>query len=405
MPHETTHRRLRVPIIGRFAPPFGKDYIAVEATSAIAIGIAVVVALVWSNSPWSHSYAQLWSHELTVGSGSLAITHPLNQWVNEGLMAVFFFVVGIELKRELVRGELRTFRAAALPVIAAVGGIAVPALIFVALNAGGPHLRAWAVPTTTDTAFAVGLLALFGSRVAPNVKVLLLSIAIVDDLGAILMIAFVYSHTIHVVWIGISVLVIGVVVALRRVGVTSPVAYVFPAVALWIAISEAGFHATVAGVILGFLTPANPIRGRPVLDQLEHGLHPWAGLLVVPVFALANAGMTLDAHSLRGAFGSLGIGIALGLAIGKLVGILGFSHVALRSGVASLPDGVRTTDLVGIAAIAGVGFSVSLFIAELAVASPDLGAAKIGILVGSAASAVLGCALLSRRGVSTRASQ
>lgn len=372
-----------------------------EAAGAVAIGIAVAIALFLSNSPWAHAYAHWTQHELTVGAGAFAVTHSVSAWVNEGLMTIFFFVVGLELKRELVTGELRDRRAAMLPVIAALGGILVPAAIFVALNAGGAGLRAWAVPTTTDTAFAVGLLALLGARVAPNAKVLLLSIAIVDDLCAILVIAFAYSSGIEPIWIVASVLAVAGIVALQRAGARSPAAYLLPAVALWFAISEAGFHATVAGVILGFLTPLQDRTGEPVLSRLASRLQPWAALLVVPVFALVNAGMALDATSVRGAVGALGIGIAGGLVVGKLVGVLVFATVALRTGVASLPAGVDRRVLLGVAAATGVGFSVSLFIAELALTGDALGHAKIGILAGSLLSAALAGALLTRRGART----
>jgi NhaA family Na+:H+ antiporter len=392
----TKHRALRIPVIGRLAPPFGSDFVGVEATGAIAIGIAVVLALLLSNSPWAHEYARWTQHEVTLGTGALAVTHSASAWVNEGLMTLFFFVVGLELKREVVAGELRNRRAAALPVIAALGGILLPAAIFVALNAGGPGLRAWAVPTTTDTAFAVGFLALLGSRVAPNAKVLLLSIAIVDDLCAILVIAFAYSNGIEAAWIAAACLVVAGIVGLRRAGVASPLAYVPMAIALWITVSEAGFHATVAGVVLGFLTPLHDAAGAPVLARLEHRLHPWSTLLVVPVFALVNAGMALDAGSLRGAVGALGLGIAVGLVIGKLIGVLAFATIALRAGWASLPAGVDRHTLLGVAATTGVGFSVSLFIAELALTGAALGHAKIGILVGSLTSAAIGTVLLTR---------
>ena len=360
--------------------------------------IAVAVALAWSNSPWSHVYTQFWGHDLSVGAGPFAIAQGLNHWVNEGLLAVFFFVVGLELKREFVRGELHDRRAATLPIAAALGGIAIPAAIFIAMNAGGPHVRAWAIPATTDTAFAVGLLALLGARVAPNAKVLLLSIAIVDDLGAILVIAFVYTQGINLVWVGAALVVVGAIVGMRRAGVPYALAYVPLGVLLWVAIFQAGFHATVAGVILGLLTPARPVQGRAVLDQLERRLHPWASLLVVPLFALANAGVSLTPESMRAAWSPIGLGIAIGLLVGKLVGIVVFAQLVLRARVASLPRGVDAADLIGVAAIAGVGFSVSLFVAELALEGAPLDAAKIAILVGSLASAALGSALLVSAG-------
>jgi Na+:H+ antiporter, NhaA family len=395
--NEVTAQSVRAPLLGGDAQARRSNYAAVEAMGAIALAVAVAIAIAWSNSPWSHLYTQFWSHDLSVGAGSFAIAQSLNHWVNEGLLAIFFFVVGLELKREFVRGELQDRRAAALPIAAALGGMAIPAAIFIAINAGGPHLRAWAIPATTDTAFAVGFLALLGARVAPNAKVLLLSIAIVDDLGAILVIAFVYTPGIHLAWVGIALGVVCAIVGLRRVGVLRyELSYLPLGIVLWIAIFQAGFHATVAGVVLGLLTPAQPQRGRPVLDQLEQRLHPWASLVVVPLFALANAGVSLTPQNARAALSPIGVGIAVGLLVGKLVGIVAFSQLVLRARIACLPRGVDAADLIGVAAMAGVGFSVSLFVAELALDGAPLDSAKIAILIGSLASAALGSALLVR---------
>ena len=393
--------RVRIPLVGHLMPPYRSDYVDIQPVSAVVLLIAVVLALLWTNL-FGDSYHDFWHQTLTIGSGDLAITNTLNGWINEGLMAVFFFVVALEMKREIVDGELRTRRRAAVPLVGAVGGMAVPALIFLAFNAGTPQASGWAVPMATDTAFAVGLLALFGSRVPRNVKVLLTSLAVVDDLGAIAAIALFYGHSIDAVWIPVALATVGLALMLRALGVTRPILFLPVALLLWIDVFEAGFHATVAGVVLGFLVPARTVKEREQLHRLENELRPWALLLVIPIFAFANAGVKLTVHSFAGLGSAVGVGILVGLVAGKLVGVTAGALGVSAAHIGELPTGVQRADVAVIGTIAGVGFTVSLFIAELAFTGPALAHAKVAILVASAVSALLGCVLVAVRHPRTR---
>lgn len=317
---------------------------------------------------------------------------------NDGLMAIFFFVVGLEIKRELVTGELRNRRAAALPVLAAVGGAVLPAAIFLTLTAGGAGSEGWGIPMATDIAFAIGVLGLLGDRISSGVKLLVLTIAIVDDIIAISVIALFYSEDISPAWLLAALAGLAGVVLLRRIGATRVLAYVPVGVFVWMCTLESGVHATLAGVALGLLTPARPIAGRRVLEELEHRLHPISGFAIVPLFALANAGLALNATRLGDAADSrVAWAIAIGLVVGKLLGIAGASLLGLRLGVGALPDGVHPRQVWGAAALGGIGFTVSLLIAPLAYSNPDtIDLAKVGIFAGSLASGLLGAALLLR---------
>jgi Na+:H+ antiporter, NhaA family len=359
--------------------------------------VAAVAALVWANG-WSDSYVSFWNRELTVGSGSLAIHEDLQHWVNDGLMALFFFVVGLEIKRELVTGELRDREAAALPVLAALGGAILPAAIFVALTAGGAGGEGWGIPMATDIAFAVGVLALLGDRVSSGVKLLVLTIAIVDDVVAILVIALYYSDSVSVMWLLAALAGLVAIVLLRRAGVARVLAHVPVGVFVWVGTYESGIHATIAGVVLALLTPARPIAGRRVLEQLEHRLHPVTSFAVVPVFALANAGVVLNAKTLGDAATSrVAWAIVLGLVVGKLLGIAGASLLGVRLGVGALPEGVLPRQVWGVAALGGIGFTVSLFITQFAYTdATTIDLAKVGIFAGSLISGLFGAALLIR---------
>jgi NhaA family Na+:H+ antiporter len=320
-------------------------------------------------------------------------------------MALFFFVVGLEIKRELVVGELSEPRAALLPALAAAAGVALPVLLFFALTAGTDAADGWAVPAATDIAFAVGILAVLGDRIPSGLRLFLLAVAIIDDVIAIVIIAVFYSASISVGWLAAAVAVLGVVVAMRTLGVGRIAWYVLPAFALWIAVHESGVHATIAGVALGLLTPTGSVRGRNVLELLEHRLHPLSAFVVVPLFALANAGVDFGGGVLSGALGStLTWAVVVGLLVGKPVGIAGATWVALRLRVGALPDGVAFRHVVGAGALGGIGFTVSIFIAGLAFeAGPMVDDAKVGIFLGSIASGVLGAVLLvtlARRGPS-----
>jgi Na+:H+ antiporter, NhaA family len=319
--------------------------------------------------------------------------------VNDALMVIFFFVVGLEIKRELVRGELRDPRAAALPTVAAVGGVVLPAAIFLAFTAGTEAASGWGIPMATDIAFAVGVLALLGSRIPAGAKLLLLTVAIVDDIIAIGVIALFYSDSVSALWLAAAVAGLGAVALMRRLGITAIWPYVPVGLLVWLCTLESGVHATIAGVALALLTPAGEVGGRRVLDTLEHRLAPLSAFVVVPLFAVANAGVPLATDTLRAAGTSpVALGIAVGLVVGKVVGISGAIALMVRTGWGHLPEGVGARHAVGVAALAGIGFTVSLFVAELAYDDPAVTeTAKIGIFGGSLVAGVLGAALLAVR--------
>ena len=376
MPPTTPTRRL---------PEAVRRFLRAEAAGGIVLLAAAVVALGWANSPWSSSYESLWSGDL-----------DLRHWVNDGLMAVFFFVVGLEIKRELVHGELRSPRTAALPALAAVGGMAVPALLYLAVNSGRAGVEGWGIPMATDIAFAVGVVAVLGSRAPGPLRLFLLALAIADDIGAIVVIAAFYSEGIDVAALAVAVASALATAALWRV--RAPwIVLVATAAVLWVATYESGVHATIAGVALGLLTPARP-SGRSPAERLESALHPVASFVIVPLFALANAGVRLDAGALDAPGArAVAVGVAVGLVVGKPVGVAGASWLAVRTGLGRLPDGMTPAQVVGLGAVAGIGFTVSLFVAGLAFPEhPELeAAAKIGILAASVSAAVLGSVLLA----------
>jgi NhaA family Na+:H+ antiporter len=390
-------RRPAVPAVGRAL----LEFVRTEAGGGLVLLAATVAALVWANSPWSGSYDDFWHHEVTVGSGSWAIRESLGHWVNDALMAVFFFVVGLEIKRELVRGELQDRRAAALPAIAALGGMVVPAVLYAIVVGGGEGGSGWGIPMATDIAFAVGVLALLGDRVPRGIKVFVLTLAIVDDIGAIVVIAVFYASGLEGGWLLGALGGLLLVVGARRLGVHLPVAYIPLGAAVWYCTYRSGIHPTISAVALGLLTPAVPVKGRAVLEELESRLHPWSSYFVIPIFALANAGVALNADGIADAAGSrVTWGIVVGLVLGKFVGVAGATVLGARSGVGRLPSGVGTRHVLGAGAVAGIGFTVSLFVTGLAFDDPTLEAqAKIGILAGSLVAAVAGAAILSRGGV------
>ncbi len=364
-----------------------------ESATGLVVVAAVVVALVWANLG-PGGYESLWTKKLTVGLDPWGLSKDLRHWVNDGLMTLFFFVVGLEVKRELVIGELRRPRAAAVPLLAGVSGAVLPALLFVAL-AGAQLRSAWGIPMATDVALAVGVLALLGRRVPAGARLLLLSIAIVDDVLAILVIAVVYTDALAVGWLATALGALAVVVLLRRFGAASPWAYAVPGLVAWWATAQSGVHATVAGVALAALTPATPVAGRQVLQELEHRLHPLSAWLAVPLFALANAGVRLDGVDVGG---RLALAITVGLLVGKPLGVAGSVLVARRFGLVALPRGLDARRLWGLGALAGIGFTVSLFVAGLAVDSPlALAQAKVAVLGASTVAAVVGVLLLRGR--------
>lgn len=375
--------------------PLG-EYLHDEAAGGVVLLAAAIVALAWANSPLSDAYFDLWHTDLRLGVGGAAIELDLQDWINDGLMALFFFVVGLEIKRELVAGELRDPRAAALPALAAAGGVALPALIFYALTAGSDAASGWAIPAATDIAFAVGVLAVLGDRVPAGLRLFLLAIAIIDDVIAIAIIALFYAGEVSLAWLCASVAIVGLVVAMRVLGAWRIWWFVLPALALWVAVHESGVHATIAGVVLGLLTPTGSVRGRRVLELLEHRMHPISAFVVVPLFALANAGVDFGGGVLSSALSStITWAVVAGLLIGKPLGITATTLLALRLRVGALPDGVAARHVVGAGALAGIGFTVSIFIAGLAFDDARLtDDAKVGIFLGSIAAGLIGAVLL-----------
>jgi NhaA family Na+:H+ antiporter len=376
----------------------GTDFVKSEVSGGAVLLVAAVLAMVWANAPFGDSYQAFWQTELTIGFGQFAITEDLQHWVNDALMVLFFFVVGLEIKRELVVGELNDRSKAVLPLIAAIGGVIVPGLIFIALNAGGEGAGGWAIPMATDIAFAVAVLAILGSRIPSGVRLLLLSVAIIDDVIAILIIAVFYSTDISLVWLAAGFAGILLVYLLQRFDISRIFPYVVVGVVVWIAFLSSGVHATIAGVILGLMTPARPIKGRHVIEDLEHRLHPWTSMVVVPLFALANAGIVISGPILADASASMIFwGVALGLVLGKIVGIGSGIVIARKLGWGEVPDGVTSPHIWGVAALGGIGFTVSLFIAELSFEAEQLlEYAKIGIFTGSIVSAIVGAFILTR---------
>ncbi|MCU0331937.1 MAG: Na+/H+ antiporter NhaA [Ignavibacteriaceae bacterium] len=413
-----------------------------EASGGILLMICTVIALVWANSPWSESYHHLWHTPLVTSLGNLLnLDYTLHYWINDGLMAIFFFTVGLEIKRELLVGELSSLQKASLPIAGALGGMVVPAIIYTIFNSGGEGANGWGIPMATDIAFVVGLMALLGNRVPLSLKIFILALAIADDIGAVMVIAIFYTAEISSTALIIAAIVLIVLIILNRLGTKSLVPYTVLGVILWLAFLKSGIHATIAGVILAFTIPAtsrydtkkfsdkvkeliknfdakgdhwknvlnNSDRQHDVmaieascekvltpLQRFEHGLHPWVAFFIIPIFALANAGVTIaDLDILSALLSPISLGIILGLFIGKQMGIFVFSFLAVKLKFATLPEGVNWKNLYGAAILAGIGFTMSLFIASLAFADPALlDLAKIGILSGSLLSGIAGFMIL-----------
>jgi NhaA family Na+:H+ antiporter len=369
-----------------------REFLRTEASGGAVLLLATIAALVWANL-WSDSYDAFWHHEIGPGAYRLS----LESWASDGLMTVFFFVVGLEIKRELVTGELRDRKKAVLPIVAAAGGMVGPALIYLVL-ADPSARRGWGIPTATDIAFTLGVLSIIGSRVPDGLKAFLLALAIADDVGGIVVIAVFYAKGLSFGWLMLGAVALALVLGLRGLGVNRSLPFLPLGVFAWIAMFHSGVHPTIAGVALGLLTPALPIRGRSVLEDLQRRLHPVSSYAIVPIFALANAGITLDAATVRDAARSTVFwGIVAGLVIGKTVGIGGATWLGVRLRLGLLPDGVRVPHVLGVASLAGIGFTVALFMAGLAFddADPAL-AAKVAILTGSIVSALIGTTILLR---------
>jgi NhaA family Na+:H+ antiporter len=373
-----------------------REFLRMEAAGGIVLGAAAVLALIASNSALAGFYALFLDLPVELRVGQLQIAKPLLLWINDGLMAIFFLLVGLEIKRELIEGELSSLRKAALPAIAAVGGMAAPALIYVLCNlTDATALQGWAIPAATDIAFAVGVLSLLGARVPLGLKVFLLALAIFDDLGAIVIIAIFYTADLSALSLLLAGGVLIVMLALNRLGVARIAPYALLGIVLWVCVLKSGVHATLAGVAMAFAIPISAPEGESPLRQLEHALHPWVAFLVVPLFGFANAGVSFAGMSATALTEGVSLGIAAGLFIGKQLGVFGAVYASVRLGIARLPEGVGWTGLYGAGVLAGIGFTMSLFIGTLAWDTADYAAPlRIGVLGGSLLSGVVGYAIL-----------
>lgn len=359
---------------------------------------AALVAIVWANSPASPAYFGLLDKPLTIAFGATGLSKPLLLWINEGLMAIFFLLVGLEIKREVLQGELSSVRQAALPLIAAAGGMLAPALVYTAINWQDPEaLRGWAIPTATDIAFALGVLALAGSRVPVSLKVFLLALAIIDDFGAIVIIAIFYTEKLSLLALSLALAGIAALAILNRRRVSRIAAYALCGVFVWLCVLESGVHATLAGVAIAFAIPISVVRadGRPIATELEHALHPWVTFGIMPLFALANAGVSLAGLTYAAAFAPLTLGVAAGLFIGKQLGVFAFSWLAVKMRAAQWPAGATLLQFYGVAVLTGIGFTMSLFVGTLAFEDERRAAGiRLGVLGGSLSSALLGYLVL-----------
>ncbi|PWT90119.1 MAG: Na+/H+ antiporter NhaA [Acidobacteria bacterium] len=419
--------------IDHLVRPFQK-FAAREASGGILLFIASVIAFVWANSQWRETYFHLWELKITIGA-----THNLEHWINDGLMAVFFFVVGLEIKRELLEGELRSVKRAMLPLMAAVGGMVIPAAVYALVNHGGSGAHGWGIPMATDIAFALGILAILGNRIPTALKIFVTALAIVDDLGAVLVIAFFY--TAQLVWpsLAIAAICFLLLILANLLGVRAPAVYAVIGIVLWVAVLHSGVHATIAGVLTALTIPTSrhidtkqfvgvtrsvlaeleeaenstdqttiqaaqqsalmtlqeaKVKVQSPLSRMEQSLHPWVAFAIMPIFALANAGVTIE-RGIESLKDPVSIGVILGLVLGKPIGILLFTFIAVITGIAALPASVSRKQLAGAAILGGIGFTMSLFIANLAFDDPALLAmAKVGILSGSVIAGVIGYLVL-----------
>jgi NhaA family Na+:H+ antiporter len=416
-------------------------FIHQEFTGGIVLFVSVVVALVWVNSAWAHSYHQLWETRFAVSFAGRGLNQPLHAWINDGLMALFFFVIGLELKREFIAGELSSFKKAALPMMAAVGGMLVPALIYLLFNYNRPSANGWGIPMATDIAFALGLLSLAGRRIPVSVKVFLSALAVADDLGAVLVIAFFYTSGIAFIPLLVGIGLLGLLWIGNLLGIRSTAFYLIVGLAVWLGFLFSGVHATIAGVLVAFMIPARtkinerefadnlrrhaglfeqaiPQNGalttseqhhtiedikqlcldaETPLQKIENALHPWVAFVIMPLFALANAGMVINSSFFTSLVQPVGSGIAIGLVAGKFIGVFLFTWVMVKLKLAELPLLANWKHITGVAMLAGVGFTMSLFITGLAFESAEMvDQAKAGILVASTIAGIAGLSILKR---------
>lgn len=414
-----------------------QDFIHRAGVSGKLLLFASAVAMVWANSPYARSYHQLWEIEFSIQFAGGTFTKTFHHLINDGLMTIFFFVVGLEIKRELVIGDLSSRSRAMMPVLGALGGMLGPALIYAAFNMGTPEIKGWGIPMATDIAFALGVLAIVGNRVPSELRILLLGIAIVDDIGSILVIALFYTSELNWFALLLSLVMVGVIMLMRKAGARAVASYVVVGCLVWLAVLKSGVHATLAGVVLGAITPLRPrishkefadslkelqarhasavkaadhegaalalgeieelaVGTESPLEHAERRVHPWVTVLVLPLFALANAGVAVSAEALRNAFQSrVAIGIVVGFIVGKFFGIFGFCWLAAKLKVAELPGRITWKHVAGMAMVSGIGFTVALFIAALSFTeAATLDAAKIAIMLASLLAAVMGALML-----------
>jgi NhaA family Na+:H+ antiporter len=374
-----------------------QEFIKLETSGGVVLMIAAIFAMIIANTPLSANYDLILGTYIKIGIGNFEIAKPAILWINDGLMAIFFFLVGLEIKREVLAGELSSFDKAILPIMAAIGGMAVPGIIFAIINWGTPeNLNGWAIPTATDIAFALGILALIGSRAPISLKIFLLAIAIIDDLGAIVIIAIFYTSELSLSALSFSVIGFAAAVALNRMGVQRTAPYLLVGIVMWVFVLKSGVHATLAGVLIAFTIPLKTKNeDEALLYKMEHGLHPWVAFLILPVFAFANAGVNFTGIGIDDLLQPLTLGIAVGLFLGKQIGVFLATWIGVKSGIARLPENVSWKHVYGVACLTGVGFTMSLFIGSLAFTTADvMNAVRLGVVLGSVLSGIIGYLLL-----------
>ncbi|GAA3932307.1 Na+/H+ antiporter NhaA [Litoribacillus peritrichatus] len=378
-------------------------FFKMEAAPGILLMLTTALALIFANTPLDYFYKMFLSTKMGISVGTFEITKPLLLWINDGLMAIFFFLIGLELKRELIEGELSDPKQVIMPAAAAVGGMAIPSLVYVFFNYDDPRaLTGWAIPAATDIAFALGILAMLGSRVPVALKVFLVSLAIIDDIGAIVIIALFYTSDLSVQSLVISAVSLAILFVLNKKGVTNITPFILVGIVLWVSVLKSGVHATLAGVLMAFFIPlrAEDEDGASPAKRLEHDLHPTVAFLIIPLFAFANAGVDLRGISLDRLLHPVPLGIAMGLFVGKQVGVFTFAWVVIKAGFAKLPKGVTWAQLYGVSILCGVGFTMSLFIGALAFeqggGNQNLFNDRLGILLGSLLSSVVGFLVLHK---------
>lgn len=425
-------------------------FIHLEYTSGIVLLISVVIAIAWANSPFHDFYEHLWHINFSVGFDKFLLSHPLHIWINDGLMAIFFFVIGLELKREFMEGELSSLQKASLPMTAALGGMLVPAVIYFVINKGTPAAHGWGIPMATDIAFALALLSMASKHIPVSVKIFLSALAVADDLGAVLVIAFFYTEQINFMPLAIGAGFLILLMVGNRMGIRSALFYLLLGIGAWIGFLLSGVHATIAGVLVAFTIPAvtrideqiyssnlrklsydfeadipqrgsliTPLQNKTIqkvktlsmaaetpLQTIEHALHPWVAFGIMPLFALANAGIVITSDFFSSIINPVSIGVAAGLIVGKFTGILLFCWIMVRYKISSLPEGANWKHIAGVALLAGIGFTMSLFISGLAFGDPVLiNQAKYGILIASIIAGILGTIVLKRVGQSSEIQQ